>query len=166
MLLTEALGIFTSKTYLGQEVKYSDKVTLHWGLNASAATLIGIAFWSIYTNKNNNDFAHFISPHATYGLITLIMVAGTSSGGLAAKYNALFCNFIKPVQLKLVHSLFGTLTYIMATYTLCLGLQSDWTHKQISEQWINVLVYATWSMAGLALINPLGSILSKIRTLF
>lgn len=153
---------FTSNSYVTRNLKHSDKVNAHWALNATSTTLIGIAFWSIYSNKNNNGYDHFASSHAKYGLNTLLMVAGTTCGGLAARYNA-FRSVLKPAYLKLIHSLFGVLTYSFAMYTYTLGLDSDWFRSKLSVQWINLLTYAVWTMAFLALIKPFISITSKAR---
>lgn len=163
MILTEALVAFSSNSLVARNLKYNDKLTAHWALNASAVTLIAIAFWSIYANKNNNGYDHFASQHAKYGLNTCLMVIGTTFGGIAARYSATFRNVLKPIHLKLIHSLFGAITYTLAIYTFGLGLQSDWFRTKIADQYISALTFAVYGMAFLALIKPFVSITSKTR---
>lgn len=164
LLMTEAVVAFTSKSGISKNLKYKDRLTLHWMLQLAAATLIGVAFYSIYTHKNNNNYEHFKTNHASMGLTTIFTVGGTISGGIAAKYS-LFKSSIKPAALKAIHSVFGVLAYVLGIYTFCLGIDSVWFRAQANAQLITILTYAAGSVAFLALIKPLISIASKLRNL-
>lgn len=164
LLLSEAIGAFSSAS--SSNVKYLDKLNLHGGLNVVAVILIGIAFWSVYTHKNNNNYDHFATQHAKLGFYTCINVVGVMCGGIAARYNSVLRNVMKPMQLKLIHSLFGAVTYTMAMYTLSLGINSDWFRSLIGDQWVGILTYAVWLVAFLALIKPFISIASRARSVF
>lgn len=164
LLMTEAIVAFTSKSFVAKNLRYKERLTLHWVLQLSGATLIGLAFYSIYTHKNNNNYEHFKTSHASLGLTTCLTVGGTITGGIAAKYSLLKSS-IKPAVLKIVHSSFGVLAYVLGIYTFCLGVDSVWFRAQASQFWIDILTYGAISVAMLALIKPLISIASKLRHL-
>lgn len=162
--MTEAILAFSSNSIVSNNLKYNDKLTLHWLLQVGAATSIAIAFYSIYTHKNNNNYDHFMSQHASRGLTTMLMMIGTTFGGIAARYSSAFKKSIKPIYLKIVHSTFGLITYILAIYTFCLGLDTAWFRSQSNIQIQQLLTYATMIMAFLAIVKPLSSIFSKVRS--
>ncbi|XP_055314607.1 transmembrane reductase CYB561D2-like [Sitodiplosis mosellana] len=166
LLMSEAIVAFSSKSFIATNLKYNDRLNLHGLLQFSAATLIGIAFYSIYTHKNNNNYDHFASRHGNLGFTTCIMVGGTTVGGIAARYSGLFKKSIKPAYLKIIHSTFGVMTYIMAIFTFCLGLDSEWFRSQSNDQVVSVLIYLAGAVALLALIKPLISIATKLRNTF
>lgn len=161
LLMTEAIIAFSSNSFLARGMKYNERLTLHWLLQLGTAALIGLAFYSIYTNKNNNNAEHFVSRHGSLGLTTCLMIAGTTTGGIAARYSSAFRKSIKPAYLKIIHSTFGVITYTLAIFTFCLGLDSDWFRAQSSEQTIKILTYATSFLAFLALTKPFISIAKK-----
>lgn len=159
--MTEALSAFSTKSST-KRTTYTDALNYHGGLQFGAGLLIATAFWSIYTHKNNNNYEHFSSRHSSLGLTTCLMVAGTMCGGISARFASSFTKSVKPVYLKIVHSIFGVATYITAIFTFCLGLDSVWFRAQTSEQWINILTYSVGIAAFLALTKPIVSIASKI----
>lgn len=161
--MTEAISAFASNTFLTRGLKYNDRLNLHGVLQFAAGTSIAIAFWAIYTHKADNNKAHFDSQHASMGLTTTIMVLGTTSGGIAARYSSAFKSFIKPAFLKIIHSTVGVITYGLAVYTICLGLDTAWFRAQSGEQWPMVLQYSMAILAVLAVIKPLISIANKVR---
>lgn len=163
LLMTEAIWAFSSKSSANR-TSYTDALNYHGGLQFCAGLLIALAFWSIYTHKNNNNYEHFSSRHSSLGLTTCLMVAGTMCGGISARFSASFTKSVKPVYLKIVHSIFGVVTYITAIFTFCLGLDSEWFRAQSSTQWINILTYSVAIAAFLALTKPIVSIASKIRS--
>lgn len=160
--MTEAISAFTSNTFLSRDLKYGDRLNLHGALQFAAGTCIAIGFWAIYTFKGNNNKAHFESAHASMGLTTCCLVLGASSGGIAARYGA-FKSAIKPAYLKIVHSVAGVITYGLAVYTICLGLDTEWFRAQSTDQWVNILQYAMIILSVLAVIKPLISIAGKVR---
>lgn len=164
--MSEAIVAFSTKTFIAQNFKYNDRLNLHGMLQFGAASLIGLAFYSIYTHKNHNNYPHFESRHGNLGFTTLLMVAGTVVGGIAARYSGLFKKSIKPAYLKIIHSTFGVMTYIMSIFTFCLGLDSEWFRSQSNDQVVSVLTYLAGAVAFLALIKPLISIATKLRSTF
>lgn len=161
--MTEAIVAFTSKSFVARGLGYNERLTLHWVLQIVAGTLIGVAFWAIYMHKTNNNYDHFSSPHASMGLTTILMIIGTTSGGIAARYSATFRKAIKPAYLKIVHSTFGVITYALAIYTFCLGLDTVWFRTQCNSQLIKILTYSVIALALLAVTKPIISIAKKFR---
>lgn len=161
--MTEAISAFSSNTFLTRGLKYNDRLNVHGALQFAAGTSIAIAFWAIYMHKADNNRAHFESKHASMGLTTSLLVIGTTSGGIAARYSSAFKNTIKPAYLKIIHSTFGVVTYGLAIYTICLGLDTQWFRAQSGEQWVNILTYLMVIFSVLAVITPLISIASKVR---
>lgn len=164
--MSEAIVAFSSKSFIAHNLKYNDRLNLHGMLQFGAASLIALAFYSIYTHKNNNKYDHFTSRHGNLGLTTCLMVGGTTVGGIAARYNGLFRSAIKPAYLKIIHSTFGVMTYIMAIFTFCLGIDSQWFRSQSNDQVVSVLTYLVGAVALLALFKPLISISTKLRNTF
>lgn len=162
--MTEGILAFTSNAFTARGLKYSERLTLHWLLQLSGIIMIAIAFWAIYTHKTNNGYNHFYSQHASMGLNTCLMVVGVTCGGIAARYSNAFRNVIKPAYLKIIHSIFGVITYSMAIFTFYLGLDSVWFRAQSNAQWIILLTYAVATLAILALSKPLISIAKKVRS--
>lgn len=163
LLMTEAILAFSSETFLTRGLKYNERLNLHGILQFAAGASIAIAFWAIYTHKAANNRAHFDSQHASMGLTTAMMVAGTTSGGIAARYSSAFKNAIKPAYLKIIHSTFGVITYSLAVYTVCLGLNTSWFRAQSNDQWVNILTYLVAIPALLAILKALMSIANKVR---
>ncbi|XP_031640297.1 cytochrome b561 domain-containing protein 2-like [Contarinia nasturtii] len=163
LLMSEAIVAFTSNSFVASNLKYNERLTLHWMLQLSAATLIGLAFFSIYSHKNNNNYDHFVTRHASLGLTTCLMLVGTMCGGIAARYSSAFRKKIKPALLKIIHSIVGVITYTMAIITFCLGIDSEWFRAQSGAKLVTILTYSTGILAILALIQPFLSILTKMR---
>lgn len=164
--MSEAIVAFSSKSFIAQNLKYNDRLNLHGLIQFVAGSMIGIAFYSIYTHKNNNNYDHFASRHGNLGFTTCLMVGGASVGGISARYSGLFKNTIKPAYIKIIHATVGVMTYIMAIFTFCLGLDSPWFRSQTSDQLVSALLYLTGAVAFLALIKPIISISGKLRNTF
>lgn len=164
--MTEAISAFSSNSYLSRNLKHDARLTLHWALQISAATCILIAFLSIYNHKINNNGQHFVSLHSNFGLYTCILTAGTISGGILAKYSAGLSKFIRPVFLKIVHSTFGAITYILSIITICLGLDSNWFRSNTNAGLVTTLIILTVLVGLFTVIKPIITILTRVRLQF
>lgn len=85
--MTEAVVAFASDSFVTRNLRYSEKLAWHWILQVAAASAVLLGFLSIYIHKNNNNYEHFKSTHASMGLNTMIMMAGVSTGGLFVSVN-------------------------------------------------------------------------------
>lgn len=136
---------------------------LHWILQIGAGVCIVLGFYSIYAHKNNKHFEHFKTQHANTGLTTLLILLGTTIGGTVARYNWIVKKFLKPVQMKTIHSIFGLIAYSMLMYTIILGLDTNWFRNQTNAQWNQAITYLTLCNILLVVIRPTISVLRRIQ---
>nr|XP_056701360.1 probable transmembrane reductase CYB561D1 [Euleptes europaea] len=129
LCLTEAILIFSPDGSLFSSCSHRVKVRLHWtaqSLVIVAATL-GLAF--IVSSKNRSEILHFVSWHSCLGLLTLLAMCGQILCGLCLQISQLLK--ISVAQLRLYHIMSGLLVYLLATFTVVLGIYSDWFQAQI-----------------------------------
>ena len=108
---------------------HNKRVYSHWVLQTFALVLITIAQSSIYVNKNNNGYPHYQTIHSYFGLATYITTLFGSIGGVAAKYSNSLRSIAKPIMVKVGHGFAGSVLYILATITICLGINQTWTNE-------------------------------------
>lgn len=112
---------------------HNKRVYGHWVFQTLALVLITIAQSSIYVNKNNNGYPHYQTIHSYFGLGTYIATLFGAIGGTANKYSNSLKGFIKPVQLKVGHAMAGSVLYVIATITICLGINQTWTSESDAQ---------------------------------
>lgn len=112
------------------------RVRLHWMLQAGAAAFIFSGFLVIVINKNTHNKNHFQSWHSVIGLIFLVFVGITSSGGVTTLYSFRLKQFLKPAKMKLIHNLIGVLTFAIGVVTEIFGIYTQWflKHAGLSAQ--------------------------------
>lgn len=130
LLMGEAVMAMSQDNIITGRLGRPSRVKIHWILQAIAASLIFIGFLIIVINKNINNKHHFHTWHSIFGLITVIMVGITSSGGVAALFSVQIKQFIQPALMKLVHNVAGILTYICGALSMILAMYSTWFQKQ------------------------------------
>lgn len=161
--MTEAVLTFSANSYLARNLKHVQRMTVHGGLQFGAGACFLIAFISIYNHKLNNNWEHFLSWHGSLGLTTCIMMAGTSCGGILARYSFIISRVIRPVYMKIIHSSFGIITYLLAMTTLCLGLDSKWFRSHINETLITVMIAFVAISGILIVLQPIIRIVNRVR---
>lgn len=137
--MTQAIIAFSGDNVLTRQIPRSERVKIHWVLQAFAASCIAFSFFCIYTYKSNANKEHFTSTHGYMGFLTLLFCLGTVGGGTLAAYSVNFRHLVKPVIVKIIHSSFGVISYSMAIVTIFLGLSHPWTQERLSTIWINTL---------------------------
>lgn len=152
--MTEAILTFSTNSYLSRNLKHGERMTVHGALQFGAGACFLIAFISIYNVKINANRSHFMTTHSIFGLITLILVAGTAMGGLLARYTFIVSRIIRPVYMKIIHSTFGIITYLLAMVTVCLGLDSGWARHHLNEVLILCMISFVALSAVLVVIQP------------
>uniref|UniRef100_A0A8D0DYL9 ascorbate ferrireductase (transmembrane) n=1 Tax=Salvator merianae TaxID=96440 RepID=A0A8D0DYL9_SALMN len=129
-LLTEAILIFSPEGSLFCSCSHKVKVQLHWTaqtLVLVAATL-GLVF--IISSKNRSELPHFVSWHSVMGSLTLLATCGQIACGLSLHFPKLLkVSYV--AQLRLYHVVFGLVVCLLATFTIVLGIYSDWFQAQI-----------------------------------
>ncbi|XP_025022011.1 cytochrome b561 domain-containing protein 1 isoform X1 [Python bivittatus] len=129
LCLTEAILIFAPEGSLFF-CSHKVKVQLHWTaqmLSLVAATL-GLGF--IISSKNRSELPHFISWHSILGLLTFLATCGQVLCGLCLLFPQLL-RISLMAQLQRCHTMCGLMVYLLATFTVVLGICSDWFQAQI-----------------------------------
>lgn len=105
---------------------------------------------------------HFQSIHGILGLTTFGLTILSSVGGVFNKYSFKFKNILKPAITKILHSLAGIISYVLAIVTIGFGMYSDWFKNQLeTEGTIVFLIVIVVLSAVIILGKPL--ILLKTR---
>lgn len=104
----------------------SNRLTVHWVLQALAGILIFIASICMYLNKIDRQAQHFTTWHGTIGLVTIILTLASIFGGVFTKYSFQLRETVTPIVSKLIHSFMGIATYLLGIVTIILGMYSDW----------------------------------------
>lgn len=112
---------------------HNKKISSHWIFQTFALVLITIAQTSIYVNKNLNGYAHYQSIHSYFGLATYVSTVIGAFGGTANMYSNSLKGFIKPIQLKVGHAMAGSVVYVVAVLTICLGINQTWTNESDAQ---------------------------------
>ncbi|KAJ4451053.1 hypothetical protein ANN_02490 [Periplaneta americana] len=132
LLMAEAVMIMSKDNILASKLGHQGRVRMHWVLQASAATCIFVGFLIIVVNKNINNKNHFQSWHAIIGLVFLIFVGITSSGGVITLFAFRLKHYVKPAKMKLLHNLVGIVTFAIGVVTEILGIYTLWFPKRAS----------------------------------
>ncbi|XP_074833569.1 putative transmembrane reductase CYB561D1 [Carettochelys insculpta] len=106
------------------------KVWLHWTAQVLAlvAAALGLAF--IVASKNRSELPHLVSWHSLLGVLTLAATCGQVLGGLSLCFPHLL-GLSLVARLKLYHVSCGLVVCLLATFTVVLGMCSDWFQAQI-----------------------------------
>lgn len=136
LLMAEAVMIISQGNIIASNLSRQGRVRLHWILQASAAAFIFAGFLVIVINKNLHNKNHFKSWHSVIGLVFLVCVGITSSGGVVTLYSIRLKQYIKPAKMKLVHNLVGVLTFVIGVATEIFGIYTHWflKHANLSAQ--------------------------------
>lgn len=120
---------------------YQKCVTVHWVLQAIALAFITIGQIAIYVRKAEKGKSHFTTLHGILGLITYLLTVLSSLGGVFTFYSFQLRSFLKPITIKIIHSLVGILTYMMGVAAIGTGLYSrSWVRHFENESWVLVMM--------------------------
>lgn len=164
--MTEAILSFSENNLLAKNRNFKWRVKLHWILQTIGGTSITAGFIIILANKFINDKPHFHTNHAIVGLVTIILTVLGAAGGIWTKYSYDLRQYLRPVYAKLIHSVFGSILYIMAITTLILGMNSDFFERYSfsSAKWIGGFILV---LSGIyILIKPVTTFVSRFKTAF
>ncbi|XP_061488541.1 probable transmembrane reductase CYB561D1 isoform X2 [Rhineura floridana] len=130
LCLTEAILIFSPEGFLFCSCSHKVKVQLHWTAQTLAlvAATLGLAF--IVSSKNRSELPHFVSWHSILGLLTFLATCGQVLFGFCLRFPQLL-RISSVARLQLYHVTYGLTVYLLATFTVVLGLYSDWFQAQI-----------------------------------
>lgn len=154
--MTQGILAIAGRSLFADVSRHDKRTYAHWVFQTFALLLITIAQASIYVNKNNNGKAHYQTIHSYCGLATYIGTLIGTFGGIANNYSNALKSFIKPIQIKVGHGMAGSLIYLLATVTICLGINQTWTNETDAQ-----LKLATM---GILLISSFYVVTKSIKT--
>ena len=132
---------------------HKTKVNLHWLLNTLGIVSILTAYAAIYMNKEDADKPHLTTWHGIIGLITIIYTSVQYVAGYnLTVFYQLVSRFIPYRQLATYHATSGTVLFVLACSSMCLGINSNWFSSQTSF-FVWYLTFAVTAMFGLVVTN-------------
>lgn len=165
--MTEAILCFVEPNVLTRGLSFRRRRQLHWILQAIGSCSIAIAFTVVLLNKNRIGKPHFATNHGIVGLTAVICAAVSLLGGLLALYSYELQNAlgIRPVLIKLSHSLFSMCSYILGITAIILGLYSPF-FKENADQPTTVFCFVLVASVGVYVIAfPLWKAVSRLKQL-
>lgn len=145
-----------------REFGYRSRVFLHWILQAVATCAITASFVIIILNKIRLGKNHFTSNHGIVGLTTIILMGISVVIGVLSKYSYLFRHYLRPLNVKMIHSALAMCCYILALTTISLGLLSPWFLENVSYSWIYGLIGVVVYIGQYTLLKPFSTLSKKI----
>ncbi|CAD5115551.1 DgyrCDS4515 [Dimorphilus gyrociliatus] len=133
LFIVQAIMVFNSQSSLLMKLSRKTRVLAHRVLSFLGVTCAWLAFLAIYTNKNNNNKAHFTTWHGLIGFIALLYMTAQSCGGNLLIYTSLLSKTgIKWKDMKMYHATSGFVLYVLICGTMVLGMFSNWFVKTVT----------------------------------
>lgn len=143
--MTEAMLAFNPINLPTRELSYRSRVFVHWILQAVSTFAITASFTIIILFKNQLGKPHFTTNHGIVGLTTIILTGISVGLGVLSKFSYQFRHYLRPLNMKMIHSALAISCYILALATIALGLISHWFLENVSYSWayglIGVVIY-------------------------
>ena len=54
-------------------------------------------------------------------------------GGVCNKYSSALSRFVKPAQIKIGHGFLGSIVFVFAAMTICVGINQTWMDEKEAE---------------------------------
>jgi len=162
VLMTEAILSFNPINLPTRELSYKSRVFLHWILQAVSTCAITASFTIIILNKISIGKNHFTSNHGKVGLTTIILTGISVTFGILAKYSYQFRHYLRPLNMKMIHSVLAICCYILALTTISLGLLSPWFLENVSYSWIYGLIAVVVYIGQYTILKPFLTLSKKV----
>lgn len=141
-------------------------MTLHWILQTIGSCLIAAAFAVILVSKNSKGKPHFATWHGIIGLAAIIGTALAVFGGVVAKYSFPIRQIIRPVTVKVLHSLLGSIVYFLMIFTVLLGVYSEWFKRHATVTGLIVSNVVIFFVIQYVLVQPVQLIYGRFKNIF
>uniref|UniRef100_A0A182XGU1 ascorbate ferrireductase (transmembrane) n=1 Tax=Anopheles quadriannulatus TaxID=34691 RepID=A0A182XGU1_ANOQN len=164
ILMSQAVLTMSGANYFTHRCQHRTKVFLHWLLQAVAGVLISIASVCIFLNKVRLGKPHFQTLHGIFGLVTVCLTLVSIAGGVTTKYAFQLRHYMRPIYSKLGHGIVGTVSYLLATVTISLGVYSRWFQEDNDANVRLTLVIAIGTVALYVIVTPIANTVQRIRT--
>jgi len=122
-LMFEGIQSFSRSNPLLSRIKASSRLSIHWIMMSAAMLCVCVGMFVVYTHKEAMGKPHFSSLHSKLGAAANTCAFGAAMGGFLAKNRT---RFGLPAAIKLGHSMFGVLVFVLGTLALLTGLSSEW----------------------------------------
>lgn len=162
--MSQAVLTLSGANLLTYKQHQKTRIFVHWLLQALAGILITIASVCIFLNKVRMGKAHFQTTHSIFGLITVTLTLTSIGGGIFAKYGYQLRHVMRPIYSKIVHGVAGTVTYILGSATIALGVYSHWFQEDNNAQVRLALLIGIISVTLYVIINPIAATISRTKT--
>ncbi|XP_063933007.1 transmembrane reductase CYB561D2-like [Zophobas morio] len=161
LLMMESLILFTKDNIYTLHMPRTKKHYIHSSLQILSTILIttGIAF-----RIKSKSGHHFTTTHGILGLSAWVLIWCSVFLGIATSQSQVLKRFVKPVWIKLCHTLMGVSGFTLGVVTLGYGLKEYF--GRISHE--KVIIAAIVTMAILyawALLDTVKSIYNQIRNI-
>lgn len=164
--MTEAILCFSNENIFTYFLSHKERVTLHWILQTIGGCFITAAFAIIIVSKNSKGKPHFATWHGIFGLIASISVALAMFGGVIAKYSFPLRQTIRPVIVKVLHSLLGVIVYVLMIFTILLGVYSNWFKRHSTIVGLVVSNILVLFIIQYVLVQPIQIIYSRLKNIY
>lgn len=159
--MSQGILSMSDHNYATKLLTFKARVLAHWIIQTVALILISIAFLCIYLHKERIEKPHFQSVHGILGLTTSILTIVSVVGGILNKYSFKLKKIISTAVMKVIHSLAGIITFILALVTIGFGMYSDWFKKQIESEGVIIFLIV---LLAFVMITVLGKALVLLKT--
>lgn len=164
--MTEAILCFNNQNALTSNLSHKNKITLHWILQTVAVILVAIGYTAIFVNKSLHNKPHFHSYHAIFGTTAVVTLALTIGGGITAKYNLILKGYVKPVYVKIGHSIGGLASYALGLFTIILGLYTHWFHRNSTTWSIYVCLIVILYVMLTVVLKPIVCLYTRLKGVY
>ncbi|PSN54863.1 hypothetical protein C0J52_12413 [Blattella germanica] len=127
--MSEAIFVISEDNFLAFfGLNHNQRVRLHWILQVGAAVSLTIGYISILLYKHKYNQSHLDTWHSVTGFISLILFVISVLWGVGIMYSSVtgIKNWIKPAKIKLIHIVFGVLTFVMGIVSEGFGIYLPW----------------------------------------
>lgn len=160
--MTEAMLTFNLINIPTRELNYRARVFAHWMLQAVATCTITASFTIIILNKIRLGKNHFTTNHGIVGLTTVILTGVSVGFGVLSQYSYQFRHYLRPLNMKMIHSALAVCCYILGLATIALGLLTPWFLENVSYGWIYRLISVVVFIGLSTLMKPVGTLGRKV----
>ncbi|XP_029429286.1 cytochrome b561 domain-containing protein 1 [Rhinatrema bivittatum] len=130
LCLTEAILLLSPENSPFCFCTRKTKLQLHWIGHGFVILFAAAGLIFIVSSKNRSEQQHFTSWHSILGAITILAACAQAICGVFVLFPKLV-KMSSVARLKLYHITCGLIIYLLATFTVLLGVASDWFHAQI-----------------------------------
>lgn len=164
--MTEAILCFVNENILTYYLSHKERVTLHWILQVIGSCFISAGFAVILASKYSKGKPHFATWHGIFGLIAIISAALAILGGIVARYSFSLRQFIRPVIVKVLHSVLGVVVYILMIFTVFLGVYSGWFKRNSNITGLIVCNALVLFIIQYVLVQPIQIIYGRLKNIY